>query len=127
LGISNNGGSNFTNYTDTTGLGANNVRGVYAIGSTIYAATDGGLSISSNGGTSFTNYTTTNGLGSNSVNGVYAIGSTIYAATNGGLGISLVTAVRRWTMYLPRRRRISSRPQIRTRIWSRHSMSWQTT
>jgi hypothetical protein len=64
------------------------VRGVYAVGSTIYAATIGGLSISTNGGTSFTNYTTTNGLGSNDVRGVYAVGSTIYAATAGGLSIS---------------------------------------
>jgi hypothetical protein len=38
-------GLSFTNYTTANGLGDNNVRGVYASGSTIYAATDGGLSI----------------------------------------------------------------------------------
>jgi hypothetical protein len=83
----------FTNYTTTNGLGNNNVRGVYAIGSTVYAATQGGLSISTNGGANFTNYTTTNGLGNNIVNGVYASGSTVYAATNGGLSIATIAAV----------------------------------
>jgi hypothetical protein len=83
----------FTNYTTTNGLGTNTVNAVYAIGSTIYAATDGGLSISSNGGTRFTNYNSSNGLGSNTVNAVYAIGSTIYAATSGGLSIATIAAV----------------------------------
>ena len=83
----------FTNYTTTNGLGANSVRSVYAIGSTIYAATNGGLGISTNGGTSFTNYTTTNGLGSNTVRRVYVSGSTIYAATTGGLSIATIAAV----------------------------------
>ena len=62
--------------------------GVYASGSNIYAATDGGLSISTNGGSSFTNYTIANGLGSNNVRGVYASGSSIYVATLGGLSIA---------------------------------------
>jgi hypothetical protein len=70
----------FTNYTTANGLGNNSVRGVYASGSSIYAATSagnggGGLSISTNGGTSFTNYTIANGLGDNDVQGVYASGS----------------------------------------------------
>jgi len=78
----------FTNRTTTSGLGSNVVYGVYAVGSTVYAATDGGLSISTNGGTSFTNYTIANGLGNNTVNGVYAVGSTVYAATSAGLSIS---------------------------------------
>jgi len=83
----------FTNYTTSNGLGSNTVRGVYASGSTIYAATFGGVSISNNGGTSFTNYTTTNGLGNNVVNGVYVSGSTIYAATDGSLSIATIAAV----------------------------------
>ena len=62
--------------------------GVYASGSNIYAATDGGLSISTNGGSSFTNYTTTSGLVGNQVRGVYASGSNIYVATLGGLSIA---------------------------------------
>jgi hypothetical protein len=86
----------FTNYTFTDGQGnnliqdvqANAVQEVYAVGSTIYAATGGGLRISTNSGANFTNYTTTDGLGSNIVRGVYAVGSTIYAATQGGLSIS---------------------------------------
>jgi len=51
-------GLTFTNYTTTNGLGNNFVNGVYASGSTIYAATEGGLSVSSNNGTNWTNYTT---------------------------------------------------------------------
>jgi hypothetical protein len=66
---------------------------VYAIGTTVYAATDAGLSISTNGGTSFTNYTTSSGLGGNSVYGVYADGAKIYAATNAGLSIATIAAV----------------------------------
>ena len=85
---STNGGSSFTNYTTANGLGVNIVNGVYASGSSIYAATLGGLSISTNGGSSFTNYTTANGLGSNFVRGVFASGSSIYAATAVGLSIS---------------------------------------
>jgi hypothetical protein len=81
-------GLSFTNYTTAQGLANNNVRGVYASGSNIYAATAGGLSISTNGASSFTNYTTTSGLGSDFVQGVYASGSNIYAATQGGLSIS---------------------------------------
>jgi len=38
-------GLTFTNYTTTSGLGADLVRGVYASGGNIYAATEGGLSI----------------------------------------------------------------------------------
>ena len=83
----------WTNYTTTNGLGSNFVSGVYASGSTIYAATfGGGLSVSTNGGTNWTNYTTANGLGANNVRGVYAIGSTIYAATRGGVSIGVTAA-----------------------------------
>ena len=78
----------FTNATTSNGLGTSSVNGVYAVGSTIYAATYGGLSISTDGGATFTNYTTDNGLGDNYMLGVYAEGSTIYAATAGGLSIS---------------------------------------
>ena len=81
-------GSTFTNRTTTNGLGNNTIFGVYTTGSTVYAATFGGLSISTNGGSTFTNKTTSNGLGSNTVYGVYAAGSTVYAATFGGLSIS---------------------------------------
>ncbi len=59
-------GPRFTNYTTTDGLGSNGVNGVFAVGSTVYAATSGGLSISTDGGATFTNRTTTEGLGSNS-------------------------------------------------------------
>ena len=84
----------FTNKTTANtgaGLGSNTVRGVWVIGSTVYAATNGGLSISTDGGTTFTNKTTIDGLGNDIVNGVYVIDGaqdTVYAATYGGLSIS---------------------------------------
>ncbi len=79
----------YTNKTTADGLGGNSVRAVYGAGSTVFAATDGGLSISTNGGTTFTNKNTTNGLPIRDVRGVYAVGSRIYAATwGGGLAIS---------------------------------------
>jgi sugar lactone lactonase YvrE len=89
----------WTNYTTGSGLGDTRVFGVYAAGSTIYAATDQGLSISTNGGTNWTNYTTGSGLGSNNMRGVYAASSTIYAATYGG-GLSISTnGGTNWTSY----------------------------
>ena len=82
---------NKTTSNTGAGLGSNTLRGVYVIGSTVYAATTGGLSISTDGGATFTNKTTSNGLGSNTVKGVYAIDGTpdtVYAATTNGLAIS---------------------------------------
>jgi len=78
----------FVTRTTADGLGHNIVSGVYAVGSTVYAATDGGLSISTNGGESFTNRTTTSGLGSHFIRAVYALDDTVYAATASGLSIS---------------------------------------
>ncbi len=78
----------YTNKSTGNGLGNAQVNGVYVIGTTFYAATEGGLSISTDGGSTFTNKTTTHSLGSNTVYGVYAIGTTVYAATTGGLSIS---------------------------------------
>jgi hypothetical protein len=78
----------FANRTTDDSLGSNFVTGVYAVGSTVYAATTGGLSISTDGGANFTNYTTDDSLGNNNVQGVYASGSTVYAATAGGVSIS---------------------------------------
>jgi outer membrane protein OmpA-like peptidoglycan-associated protein len=66
----------------------NTVNGVYAVGSTVYAATSNGLSISIDGGATFITKTTANGLGSNNVLDVFAVGTTVYAATDGGLSIS---------------------------------------
>ncbi len=80
----------FVNKTTSNGLGTDDVRGVYADGPTVYAATYGwGLSISTNGGSNFTNRTSVNsGLGDDFVYGAYAVGSTVYAATGAGLSIS---------------------------------------
>ena len=83
--------TSFTNKTRTDGLGNNQVLGLYAIGSTVYAATSGGLSISTNGGGSFNNYTTINGLGGG-VFGVYATTDSLYAATPGGALVPMAAA-----------------------------------
>lgn len=45
LAVSSNGGSSFTTYSTTNGLGSNTGRGVFVSGGSVYAATDGGLSI----------------------------------------------------------------------------------
>ena len=81
--------ASFSNKTIFDGLGINQVNGVFASGSTVYAATEGGgLAISTNGGASFSYKTTAEGLGNNDVRGVFASGSTVYAGTFGGLSIS---------------------------------------
>ena len=86
----------WTTYTTGSGLAGDDVYGVYASGSTIYAATNGGLSVSRNNGTSWTNYAS--GLASSFVWDVYAADSTIYAATNGGLSVSRDNGAT-WTNY----------------------------
>ena len=97
LSISTDGGTTWTNKTQANGLGADDMRGVYASGSMVYVATTnvitgtGGLSISTDGGATWANYTTANGLVNNGVNRVYAIGSKIYAATDGGLSLCTFT------------------------------------
>ena len=70
---------------------------LYAIGNTVYAATQFGLGISTDGGTTFTNRRTNNsGLLSDALYAVYAIAgangapNTIYVATEGG-GLSIST------------------------------------
>jgi len=63
------------------------VRGVFAAGTNIYAATLGGLAISTNSGMDWSNKIG-NGLGSVYCYGVYVEDSTIYAATYAGLSIS---------------------------------------
>ena len=78
---------NFVNRTTADGLGDNDSRGVFAVGSTVYVATSGGLSISTDGGSTFTNRTTADGLGDNDSRGVFAVGSTVYVATSRGLSI----------------------------------------
>ena len=78
----------FANKTTADGLGGNTVSGVFANGTSVYAATNGGLSISTNGGATFINKTTADGLGDNIVFGVFVDGTTVYAATVGGLSIS---------------------------------------
>lgn len=75
-------------YTTDNGLADDWVYAVTVSGSTVYAATHGGLSVSADGGKSWKNYTTANGLGDNSVHGVAVAGSTIFAATEKGLSIS---------------------------------------
>lgn len=100
VGISTDGGNWFS--SNSAGLSLSAISGrvnqVWASGTTVYAATSGGLGISTNGGASFTNKTydanLATSLGSNTVTGVWGDGTTIYAATYplngspGGLSIS---------------------------------------
>ncbi|MDR3707498.1 MAG: hypothetical protein P4L33_04300 [Capsulimonadaceae bacterium] len=79
----------WTHYTTANGLGSNNVNAVTISGSTIYAATSGGVSVSTNNGSTWTNYTTANGLPINNVAGVATSGSAVYATTAGGLSVSI--------------------------------------
>jgi photosystem II stability/assembly factor-like uncharacterized protein len=53
-----NGGSAWTNYTTVNGLGSTRVTGVAFSGSTIVAATDGGVSVSTDDGANWKNYST---------------------------------------------------------------------
>ena len=75
-------------------LAADKIHAVYAVGSTIYAATDSGLSISTDGGATFTTRTTADGLAGGfrnspeKVDGVFVVDSTVYAASYGGLAVS---------------------------------------
>ena len=84
--------NSFALRTAANGLGSNEVNDVFVSGSTVYAATDKGLSISVDRGATFSNRTFANGLGDGKridVWGVYAIGPNVYAATGGGLSISV--------------------------------------
>ena len=99
LRISNDYGTTWTNFTTANGLGSNDPFGVYAIGSTIYAAASG-VSVSANGGASWTNYTTANGLGSDRVRGVFADDNYVYSATTNGLSIAAVPEPSTYAMAL---------------------------
>ncbi len=88
LFISTDGGHTWVKRTWSNGLASNNVLGVFAVGSTVYAAAYGGLSISTDGGSTFMTKTLADGYGSNWVNGVYTVGSTVYVPTGGGLFLS---------------------------------------
>lgn len=97
--VSLNSGITWTNYNTANGLGSFNVHRIFASGSNIYVATNGGLSMSLNNGSTWTNFTIANGLPNNYVWGVYAIGSTIYAALfDGGICISTNNGST-WTNY----------------------------
>ena len=106
LSVSTDGAANWTNYTTANGLTSYVGLGVFASGSTIYAATgylgpgQGGLSISTNGGSSWTTYSnsTSSGFASLAAVGVYASGPNVYVATGSGVSIS-TTGGSSWTTY----------------------------
>jgi hypothetical protein len=85
-------GQNLSFVTKTTadGLGSNTINDVAVKDSTLYVATDGGLSISIDGGATFVNKTTANGLPDNKVTalGIQANGSSIIVGTSKGPAIS---------------------------------------
>ena len=70
-------------------LSADAVNAVYASGSTVYAATNKGLSVSTDGGTTFATRTSEDGLAASKITGLFVSGATIYAATSDGLSISV--------------------------------------
>ena len=78
--------ADFVNREIYNGAGNYIVQGVFAVGSTVYAATFAGLYVSTDGGNSFTQRDDN----SFTANDVYAndSGSTIYIASDGGLKIS---------------------------------------
>ena len=97
LRISSDGGARFlVDRRILDGLAADNVRSVYAVGSTVYTggtqdfftSGTGGVSVSTNGGATFSYDDSRSGLGSDEVYSVYVTGGTIYAATRGGLSQS---------------------------------------
>ena len=69
-------------------LSSNNAFSVFSVGSSVFVATDAGLSMSDDYGETWVTRTVLNGLASNKVNSVYVEGSVIYAATHAGLSIS---------------------------------------
>ena len=84
VSISSDGGNSFTKYNNANGLPANTpVSGVYAVGSTIYAATSSGLYISTNGGTTFT----LSGMTGSAIK-VFVSSGIIYVASSTGVYIS---------------------------------------
>src|SRR5262249_32141734 len=90
--LSTDTGTNWTIVTNgTVGFAATaNINGVYAVGNTIFAATDSGLSISTDAGTTWSTVTSgTNGFpASNMVNAVYATGTAVYVGTAAGFAVS---------------------------------------
>ena len=94
----------FTTYTTSnSGLASNNVQGVAVTGTTIYAATDNGLSRGSQGEGTFawTTCTTTNGLASNDVKSVaLGVSGSIIGAAITGCGVSVsINGGSSWTNY----------------------------
>lgn len=79
----------FVTRTTANGLGSNRINDVFAVGNTVYAATDGGLSISTDGGQTFVNRTTANGLPNNKINVVAVVGNTVYAGMDDGVARSV--------------------------------------
>ena len=97
LRISTDGGVTFpVDRRIADGLAADNVRSVYAAGSTVYtagtadffASGTGGVSISTNGGATFTYDDSRSGLGTDEAYSVYESGGVIYAGTRGGVSVS---------------------------------------
>ena len=74
--------------TIMSGLGSTTVWSIYAVGSTVYAGTNAGLSISTDGGVNYNKLYYCQWAWRKPGFGVYVIGSTVYAGTNAGVSIS---------------------------------------
>jgi hypothetical protein len=80
LGISTDFGRSFAMRSQSDGLGFSRIDDLFVSGSSVYAATFGGLSISNNDGASFVTKTTANGLFVNAIDSVFVSGTIIYVS-----------------------------------------------
>jgi len=80
LGISTDFGRSFAMRSQSDGLGFSRIDDLFVSGSSVYAATFGGLSISTNDGASFVTKTTANGLFVNAIDSVFVSGTNIYVS-----------------------------------------------
>ncbi|PIQ59182.1 MAG: hypothetical protein COW00_11765, partial [Bdellovibrio sp. CG12_big_fil_rev_8_21_14_0_65_39_13] len=89
LSVSTNGGTSFSVFSTSQGLGSNSTLSVFSANDgQLIVGTGLGLSISNNNGISFTNYTTIDGLGANGIHSIFKELDKIWVCTNSGLAYS---------------------------------------
>ena len=90
MSTSTDGGVSWNNFTTADGLSGNSVRGVYADGAEIWAATTARLNHSVDSGASWTWYSTVEGMGSNYGHDVGLVNGRMFVPTNDG-GVSVTS------------------------------------
>ncbi|MGZ3698821.1 MAG: FG-GAP-like repeat-containing protein, partial [Bdellovibrionota bacterium] len=89
IGMSTDGGATFVTRNSTMdGMADNSVQDLVADGTSVYVATDLGLSVSNDRGVSFATRTMPNGLPSNNITGLSVLDHVLYVATDAGVAIS---------------------------------------